>query len=200
MDFFKIGSHKLFPRAGFEPWSFWSLPPEQLGLQAWTTGTSSFPASLTMHRLFFPHLEKLSRPLKLCYFSPSSTKVFNWGRQWRFRVYSVCAIWVPGSVYLQVSLLCPQDWPHMHPICETAPYGHQWASRTIQPFPQPLFHGWLPCFLWASHLSSRLLTSWAVLLKVVMMGLAWNYVSVLDDILTEIESRYLETFKCNWTE
>jgi hypothetical protein len=28
MDFFEIGSHKLFPWAGFKPWSSWSLPPE----------------------------------------------------------------------------------------------------------------------------------------------------------------------------
>jgi hypothetical protein len=33
MGFFKIGSHKLFAQAGFKPWSSWSLPPEQLGLQ-----------------------------------------------------------------------------------------------------------------------------------------------------------------------
>jgi hypothetical protein len=37
-DFFKIGSHELFAWAGFEPQSSWSLPPEQLGLQAWATG------------------------------------------------------------------------------------------------------------------------------------------------------------------
>jgi hypothetical protein len=28
MGFFKIGPHKLFAQAGFEPWSSWSLPPE----------------------------------------------------------------------------------------------------------------------------------------------------------------------------
>jgi hypothetical protein len=36
--FFEIGSHELFAQAGFEPWSSWSLPTEQLGLQAWATG------------------------------------------------------------------------------------------------------------------------------------------------------------------
>jgi hypothetical protein len=28
-----------FPRAGFEPWSSWSLPPEWVGLQVWATST-----------------------------------------------------------------------------------------------------------------------------------------------------------------
>jgi hypothetical protein len=37
--FFKIGSHRLFARAGLEPWSSWYLPPEYLGLQVWATGT-----------------------------------------------------------------------------------------------------------------------------------------------------------------
>jgi hypothetical protein len=32
MGFFEIGSHELFAWGGFEPWSFWSLPPEWLGL------------------------------------------------------------------------------------------------------------------------------------------------------------------------
>jgi hypothetical protein len=35
MGFFEIGSHELFAWAGFEPRSSWSLPPEQLVLQAW---------------------------------------------------------------------------------------------------------------------------------------------------------------------
>jgi hypothetical protein len=38
MGFFKIGSHKLFAQAGFKLQSFWSLPPEYLGLQVWATG------------------------------------------------------------------------------------------------------------------------------------------------------------------
>jgi hypothetical protein len=39
VKFFEIGSHKLLAWAGFEPLSFWSLPLEKLGLQAWATGT-----------------------------------------------------------------------------------------------------------------------------------------------------------------
>jgi hypothetical protein len=35
--FFEIGSHELFPRAGFEHWSSWSLPLVELRLQAWAT-------------------------------------------------------------------------------------------------------------------------------------------------------------------
>jgi hypothetical protein len=38
MGFFEIGSHKVFSGAGFELQSSWSLSPEKLGLQAWTTG------------------------------------------------------------------------------------------------------------------------------------------------------------------
>jgi hypothetical protein len=33
---FKIGSSKVFSQAGLKPSSSWSLPPEKLGLQAWT--------------------------------------------------------------------------------------------------------------------------------------------------------------------
>jgi hypothetical protein len=33
MGFFKIGSRELFAWAGFEPWSFWSLPPERYPAQ-----------------------------------------------------------------------------------------------------------------------------------------------------------------------
>jgi hypothetical protein len=36
--FFKIGPHKLFAWAGFQPQSSWSLPSERLGLQVWATG------------------------------------------------------------------------------------------------------------------------------------------------------------------
>jgi hypothetical protein len=32
MGFFKIGSHQLFSQPGCDPWSSWSLPPEQLRL------------------------------------------------------------------------------------------------------------------------------------------------------------------------
>jgi hypothetical protein len=39
MGFFKIGSRKLLAQAGFEPQSSWCLPPEEVGLQAWATGT-----------------------------------------------------------------------------------------------------------------------------------------------------------------
>jgi hypothetical protein len=39
MGIFKTGSCKLFAQAGFELWSSWSLPPEQLGLQVWATST-----------------------------------------------------------------------------------------------------------------------------------------------------------------
>jgi hypothetical protein len=39
VGFFKIGSLELFAWAGFKPWSSWSLPPEQLALQTWATGT-----------------------------------------------------------------------------------------------------------------------------------------------------------------
>jgi hypothetical protein len=39
LGIFEIGSHKLLAKAGFKPWSSWSLPPEQQGLQAWAVGT-----------------------------------------------------------------------------------------------------------------------------------------------------------------
>jgi hypothetical protein len=38
MGFFEIGSFELFAQAGFELPSSSSLPPQQLGLQAWVTG------------------------------------------------------------------------------------------------------------------------------------------------------------------
>jgi hypothetical protein len=41
----EIGSCALFAWAGFEPWSYWSLPPEKLGLQAWATSTQHAPLS-----------------------------------------------------------------------------------------------------------------------------------------------------------
>jgi hypothetical protein len=37
----EIGSYKLFAWAVFELWSFWFLPPEELGLQAWATKSCS---------------------------------------------------------------------------------------------------------------------------------------------------------------
>jgi hypothetical protein len=43
--FFEIGCHKLFAQAGLEPWSSWSLPPEQLGLLAWATSAWSLVLS-----------------------------------------------------------------------------------------------------------------------------------------------------------
>jgi hypothetical protein len=39
MGFFEIRSQGLFASTGFEQRHFWFLSPEQLGLQAWTTGT-----------------------------------------------------------------------------------------------------------------------------------------------------------------
>jgi hypothetical protein len=38
MGIFEIGSRTLFPRAGLEPQSSWTLPSEYLGLQMWATG------------------------------------------------------------------------------------------------------------------------------------------------------------------
>jgi hypothetical protein len=40
MGLFPIESEELFASMGFEPRPSWSLSPEQLGLQAWTKGTS----------------------------------------------------------------------------------------------------------------------------------------------------------------
>jgi hypothetical protein len=37
---FEIGLHELFAWAGFQLWSFWSLPPESLGLQEWALASS----------------------------------------------------------------------------------------------------------------------------------------------------------------
>jgi hypothetical protein len=35
--FSRYGSINYLPATGFKPWSSWSLPPEYLGLQVWTT-------------------------------------------------------------------------------------------------------------------------------------------------------------------
>jgi hypothetical protein len=35
---FEMGAGELFAWAGHKLWSFWSLPPVGLGLQAWATG------------------------------------------------------------------------------------------------------------------------------------------------------------------
>jgi hypothetical protein len=51
MVIFGIGFYKLFAWAGFETWSFWSLPPESLGLQAWTT--SPQPQVYICSQVFF---------------------------------------------------------------------------------------------------------------------------------------------------
>jgi hypothetical protein len=45
--FFEIGSLELFAWADFEQRSYWSLPPEKLGLQVWATGTWLFFHFLT---------------------------------------------------------------------------------------------------------------------------------------------------------
>jgi hypothetical protein len=40
LDVFEIVSHELFAWAAFEPWSSWSLPPEKLELQVWSTSAT----------------------------------------------------------------------------------------------------------------------------------------------------------------
>jgi hypothetical protein len=38
LGIFEMGAGELFAWAGHKLWSFWSLPPVGLGLQAWATG------------------------------------------------------------------------------------------------------------------------------------------------------------------
>jgi hypothetical protein len=44
------------PEAGFEPWSFWSLPPEYLGLQVWATGAQQ--AGIIIVPFYCPHVDR----------------------------------------------------------------------------------------------------------------------------------------------
>jgi hypothetical protein len=91
------------PWAGFEPWSFWSLPPRKLGLQAWATG-----AQLEMSFC----LECSVRAVRAGPTSQSSAS--PWFQAWKLGKQSVVvelSSYYFHAVRMQLrKLLCSRDW------------------------------------------------------------------------------------------
>jgi hypothetical protein len=62
IDFFQIGSHKLFVRVGFKLRSSWSLPPEDLGLQVWAPGSQLINIVLVVRNIAKINFVKIQTP------------------------------------------------------------------------------------------------------------------------------------------
>jgi hypothetical protein len=98
---FKIGLPKLFSQAGFEPRPSWSLPPKQLGLQVWTTGTCLFflneggtwTQGFTLAKQAFYFLSHTSSPFRSDYFDDRILQTICRGSPWT--IWSLSANLIP---------------------------------------------------------------------------------------------------------
>jgi hypothetical protein len=77
IEVFEIGSHELFSQASFELRSFWSLCPDQLILQVWTT--SAQPRFCILESMLAASAKKLKlKSFGIYMLSCSYSEVFYW--------------------------------------------------------------------------------------------------------------------------